>query len=401
MSRSLPLSAYLALRRGGVPEGQDVWTVERPPGPLLWAHCSEAAHLGALADLVDRLRADGDRLAVLATLPEAQMASRTVTPPGIVVQTAPADKLRPARDFLAHWRPDILLWLGLPLRPVLLDQTRSGPHARFLVCTASDAALLDGGNWMPGIARSTLALFSEVMATDGDSLARLRKAGATEGRVRLVGPFEPGGQVLPHVESDRRELAALLGARPIWYAADVPEAELATVLDGHKLASRRAHRLMLILGTDAVPVAEAMCQERGLRWLSRSSGADPDDSIDVLVTDTSEPGLWFRLAPLSYLGGTFSGAPCRDPFESAALGSAILHGPQMAAHQGHFAQLRAAGALRLVARAEDLGHALESMLAPDKIAALAHAAWGVTSEGAETGNRISAMLRDALDRQGV
>ena len=44
----------------------------------------------------------------------------------------------------------------------------------------------------------------------------------------------------------------------------------------------------------------------------------------------------------------------RDPYEAAALGSAILHGPNLGAHAAALAQLSEARALRKVTSAETL-----------------------------------------------
>ena len=39
-------------------------------------------------------------------------------------------------------------------------------------------------------------------------------------------------------------------------------------------------------------------------------------------------------------------------------------------------------------------------MAPDKAAAMAHAAWDVTTAGAEVGNRVIDLIRDGLDKAG-
>jgi 3-deoxy-D-manno-octulosonic-acid transferase len=91
------------------------------------------------------------------------------------------------------------------------------------------------------------------------------------------------------------------------------------------------------------------------------------------------------------------GDGCRDPFEAAALGSAVLYGPQVAPFQRHAGRLNAAGASRLLRSGADLGLAVETLLAADKTAELAHAAWDVTSRGATVTNRIAALIQLRLE----
>ncbi|MEM6896072.1 MAG: 3-deoxy-D-manno-octulosonic acid transferase, partial [Pseudomonadota bacterium] len=125
---------------------------------------------------------------------------------------------------------------------------------------------------------------------------------------------------------------------------------------------------------------------------------DEIDSEDqVLIADLpDEYGLWYRLAPLCYLGGTFMGLPNRNPFEPAALGSAVLHGPHPCFFAPNFDALSAAGASRVLQVPEELGPALVSLSAPDQCAQLAHAAWDVSSQGAEVTDRVIGLIRRAV-----
>jgi 3-deoxy-D-manno-octulosonic-acid transferase len=44
-----------------------------------------------------------------------------------------------------------------------------------------------------------------------------------------------------------------------------------------------------------------------------------------------------------------------------------------------------------------LGQTVEALLAPDRTAAMAQAAWEITTEGVEVANLLSEMIRAALD----
>ena len=83
--------------------------------------------------------------------------------------------------------------------------------------------------------------------------------------------------------------------------------------------------------------------------------------------------------------------------EAAALGSAILHGPRTGTLGPVFGRLGAARATRAVASANDLGDALGDLLAPDRAARLAQAAWAVASDGAEVTEGILTRIRKILD----
>jgi 3-deoxy-D-manno-octulosonic-acid transferase len=83
------------------------------------------------------------------------------------------------------------------------------------------------------------------------------------------------------------------------------------VIAAQRLASRSAHRLLLILAPrtaeDAAPLARDLAQA-GLRLSSRAEGEEPEEATQVFLADgPAEMGLWLRLAPLAFLGGTLPG----------------------------------------------------------------------------------------------
>jgi 3-deoxy-D-manno-octulosonic-acid transferase len=78
----------------------------------------------------------------------------------------------------------------------------------------------------------------------------------------------------------------------------------------------------------------------------------------VWIADSlGEMGVWYRLCPVTILGGTFGPTEGHNPWEPAALGSAILHGPRTANFVTDFAALHENAAAQLV-MPESLGQAL-------------------------------------------
>jgi 3-deoxy-D-manno-octulosonic-acid transferase len=130
----------------------------------------------------------------------------------------------------------------------------------------------------------------------------------------------------------------------------------------------------------------------------RSEGDEPSDDLSVYIADLpGELGLWLRLAPISFMGGTLTGAPSsRSPMEAAVLGSAILHGPLTGDHAADYRRLDAAGAARVATRPADIAAAVEALSAPDQAAAMAHAAWEISSAGEDAIARTLAALEAAL-----
>ena len=91
----------------------------------------------------------------------------------------------------------------------------------------------------------------------------------------------------------------------------------------------------------------------------RSSGQFPDRNSSVYLADTlGEMGLWYRLAPIAYVGGSFHGIGGHNPFEPIALETAVIHGPDVANFADIYRALDEEEAAIPVLSAEDLGKAV-------------------------------------------
>jgi 3-deoxy-D-manno-octulosonic-acid transferase len=397
MSGSLALGAYMALSGlgGGRPEVEP----PRPEGPLLWIHADGAERVPPLVALAERMAGEG--FGTLLTLPRSVEAPAVTG--RIVVRPAPVDRPGPVDAFLKHWGPDLLLWAGGGLRPALIARARM---PRLLVDGAPEPQLLECGARWPGLARAVVPLFDHALVRGDAAAERLNRSGLPEERLEIAGPLEVPAPVLPCNERERRDLAQTIGARPVWLAADLPLSELPAVVAAHRIASRSAHRLLLILAPrhpDEVPAIARALGEAGLRVAERAEGAEPEDSTQVYLADgTGEMGLWLRLAPLALLGGTLpGGSGGRNPNEAAALGLGLLHGPVVAPHAEAWGRLDAAGASRVVLNGAELGRAVDALLAPDRVAAMAHAGWDVATRGAEVTNRITDLIHEAVARRAA
>lgn len=365
----------------------------RPAGRLVWLHAADAGVATALTRLSRKL-AEGEELAVL----------HTSAAPGAGGQAPPADVTAEVTAFLDHWRPDLLLIGGGEVRPALFHE--AGLRRIPLLMANAAAPYLPAGRdgWYPGLMRDALASLRHVMVLDDAAARLMRKAGATS--VEVTGRLEEQSAVLPCLETERAAMASLLAARPIWLAADVPEAEEAAVIAAHRDALRLAHRLLLILVPQdparAARLARQMDEAEGWRVAQRGLEEEPVSDVEVFIPDSSaEYGLWYRLAPITYLGGSLTGgAPLRNPLEAASLGSAIVHGPHHGDHAAMLRRMAGAQAVRAIAEAADLPGALGDLLSPDRSARQAAAAWAVVSEGAEVTERVVALIHSLIRSGG-
>ncbi|WP_394178862.1 3-deoxy-D-manno-octulosonic acid transferase [Yoonia maritima] len=397
MARSLSIAAYLASRGSADQPTRILEYPARPEGVVIWARCTHPDQLTAIETLGRKVTVDGDPITIIPTLRDwtHEIGRRAVQEPR---------SKEAIREFIAHWQPTLGIWVRGDLDPLLMDEMRAANMRSILVDANGDGLEQTTGGWVPGAMRSLLSQFEAILALDKNAADRLIRAGAPSDAIIVSGAMEDCPPPLPCDEEERQTLANAIGTRPTWLAAAAHLAELNDLSRAHQQASRRAHRLLFIMiprnKNDATAFAETM-REKGFYVTLRSEEPTPTELTQVYIIDTDDDlGLWYRIAPITFIGGTLRGGGCRDPFEATALGSAVLYGPLVAPFQRHAARLNAASASRLIRSSSDLGAIIEILLAVDKTAELAHAAWDVTSRGATVSNRIADYIRLRLEELG-
>lgn len=135
----------------------------------------------------------------------------------------------------------------------------------------------------------------------------------------------------------------------------------------------------------------------GFACARRANDDEITETTQVYITDAEDPpGLFLRLAQVSYLGGSLTrGEQIPDPLLATALGSALIFGPHAPPSQrAVLDRLRRAGGGRRVAQPADLGEALATLLAPEAGAEAALKAWNMVTEGADATDQLARVLGD-------
>ena len=406
MPRSVSLSAYLTLARG--PSGQtrpdaslSDTIAARPTGEMIWGHATSESRAAALIQITTRLRAQRPDLNLLLTMP-ADLPAPDAGKPFITAVPLPEESPARIAGFLDHWTPDLCLWAGGQLRHALINAAADRKIPMFLIDAEESGFDTSRWRWLPDLTKVTLRRFDKILASSGNAANRLLKLGVPPADITITGPLMEGCAALPCHDKTRDRMAQTLDGRPVWLAAMVQPAEVPTVVTAHRAALRSAHRRLLILVPDDPAQGDPMTQtlrDQGWRVAQWSKAETPEEGCQILMADTrGDMGLWYRIAPITFMASSLEpGHGGQDPFEPAGLGSAILYGPNVNRHMATYTRLAAAGAARLVRDAETMAAAVTLLTAPDQAAAMAHAAWEVTTAGAEVTDRVIEMIQDTLD----
>ena len=342
------------LEKTGIP------SLPRPLGTLVWFHAASVGESKAVLPLITQyLTAHEDRSALITTgTRTAATQLEGQLPPRAVHQFAPLDNPRWLRRFLAHWQPNALVLVESELWPNMLQETAKRAPVALINARMSPRSQRRWGRFN-GLARRVFAPISTFTAQDTSSAAFLR--GLTSRPVTLTGNLKFDAAPLPVEEAALRTLQQQLGSRPVWLAASTHPGEESILVNAHTRIRERYPDALLILAPRHPKRGAALAAQFPNSGL-RSRGDSPAPDTSVYIADTlGELGLWYRAAPIAFIGGSLIPHGGQNLFEPAQLGCALITGDhlfnfaELAAHlEAHSALSRASDAASVAAAVKQL-----------------------------------------------
>ncbi|MEM6371819.1 MAG: glycosyltransferase N-terminal domain-containing protein [Pseudomonadota bacterium] len=399
MRDSIGLAAYRTLSaRRTVPELAPF--DPRPEGEMVWIHAAEEGNNKAIADLARRLVTVRHGTHVIVTAAHGTFDEDSLE--GVHIVDAPDDHPETAMAFVDHWRPDVMLWAWGGLQPNLILEAEK--RGTYLLLVDADSDGFDGRRerWLPEVTRRLLNAFDRVIARSDETRDKFVNMGHPADAIEVAAPLRPSSRMLPANDSDIADLTEAFAGRPSWLAASAVRAEARILLGAQKLVVGTSPRLLLILlARSPADAAHAMnlAQTAGMRAVYWGDGTLPDDTCQVLVADAAdELGLWMRMAPVTFMGGSLqAGRDVFDPYIAASHGTALIYGPNVGAHDDAFRHLFKARAARLVKDKTTLVDAVSQMVAPDRAAQMAMAGWDLMTQAALSLDRVADLTQSHLD----
>jgi len=368
-----PLAGALAARRlkrgkedpERIGERRGIAGLARPPGPLVWIHGASVGEVLATAELIERLRALNVHILLTSgTVTSAAIVARRF-PPDVIHQYVPYDSPRFVAQFLDYWRPGLALFIESDLWPnlVLLSAERRIP----MVIVNGRMSQRSFPRWrrLRGAITALLECFDLCLAQSDRDAERFVALGCanvvTSGNLKLDVAAPP---------ADPRHLDQLKAAtqrRMVFVAASTHPGEDEILCGVHRRLARQIPSLLSIIvprhpdrGATIAQVLAAV----GCRVALRSQQQLPSDQTDVYVADTmGELGLFYRLAPVVFMGGSLVPHGGQNPIEAVKLGAAVMHGPHVFNFTDIYDALDQAGGATRIGDAETFAKSLGYLLA--------------------------------------
>lgn len=341
----------------------------RPEGPLAWIHAASVGESLSALPLIECLLSANPRLHVLVTtgtVTSAGLMERRL-PHRALHQYAPVDLTPCVRRFLDHWRPDLGLWIESELWPNLMLETRRRGVPMVLVNARISPRSFDRWRCFPFLIRRLLSSFDLCLGQNREEAERLKALGAL--RVAAPGNLKYVAAPLPAPEEEFARLQSMTRGRALWLAASTHAGEEKIAGDVHlRLKAEFPGLLTIIVPRHATrgPAIAKILKAKGLSLARRAAGEAPGLETDIYLADTmGELGLFYRLAEVTFIGGSLVPHGGHNALEAGPFGCAVILGPHTVNFREITGDMLAAGAAVEVADGEALADTLRVLLADE------------------------------------
>jgi 3-deoxy-D-manno-octulosonic-acid transferase len=362
----------------------------RPHGPLVWIHGASVGEVLAAAGLIEKLRALKIRILLTSgTVTSAAIVAKRF-PADIIHQYVPYDSPRYVARFLDHWRPSLALFIESDLWPNLILSSAARRLPMVLINGRMSHRSFPRWRRIAGTISALLGRFDVCLAQSQVDAERFTALGGrdviTTGNLKFDVPAPPADP------AKLERLMSVTRGRPIIVAASTHPGEEDILLETHRTLAGFFPSLLTVIVPRHPDRGEAIARTiaaSGLHAALRSREELPTATTDIYVADTmGELGLFYRLAPIVFVGGSLVEHGGQNPIEAVKLGAAIVHGPHVFNFADVYEALDRAGGAKRADTQEALVKQLGQLLADPAARDLSIAA----------AERVVVQLGGALDR---
>jgi len=304
----------------------------RGRGGVVWIHAVSLGETLAAAPLVKALRVELPQMRLLLTCSTATgvAAGRELLQPEDDQSWLPYDTPGAVRRFLKRYRPAVGVIMETEIWPNLMHAARHAQVPMVLANARLSAKSQRKGRRFDVLLRPALAAFNRVLAQTPRDAQRLRESGAKPVEVCGNTKFDitPPAKLLLRGREWRQALR-----RPVVLMAVSREGEEQPLLDAWR-ALPEPRPLLVIVPRHPQRFDEiaAMVESNGFSLARRSGWTDtppPAAAVaDMWLGDTmGEMPLYYALADVALLGGSFAPLGGQNLIEAAACGCPMVLGP--------------------------------------------------------------------------
>lgn len=304
----------------------------------LWVHAASLGEVNAIAPVVRRLQGRFPRwqLVITCTTGAGQDQATRLFPRALAHLLLPLDLPFLVDPWVRRLRPRLTLVAETELWPNFFSALRRQGSLVMLANARMSERSAKRYAWVKPLFEPLLRDLDGVAAQSQEDAERFLGLGARQARVKVTGNTK--------FDQAHAQRAARLAAKecrralgwntrtPVLVAGSTRPGEEEGLLDAYLALRKQRPELRLVLAPrhpQRVSEVERILKAKRLRWQLRSTGQVPAEGEVLLLDTLGELSVFYRLAWVAWIGGSFADFGGQNPLESAGLAIPTLFGPSM------------------------------------------------------------------------
>ena len=372
-----------------------------PPLPAggVWTQAVSVGEVAVARPLLAELRRRHPALPLVLTATTATgLAVATGQQVADAVLPFPLDLPGPVSRCLDAARPRLVILIETELWPELLEGCRRRAIPVALVNARISDSSFRGYHAARRLLRPLIAPLTAALAQEEQDASRLIALGVPPERVVVTGNIKfdtPPPAARPPLAD---EIEALAAGRRIVVAASTMPGEEEVVLAAWSSLPEAGRPFLLVAPRhpERATTAIDLLARAGVAAVRRTRIGEAPGRCDALVLDTvGELASLYAVAAVAFVGGSLVATGGHNPIEPARFAVPVLSGPHVRNFAAVYRRFAAAGGVRIVHDAHQLGAALAEWLGePERARSAGEAGRALLAANAGATARVA----DALER---
>jgi 3-deoxy-D-manno-octulosonic-acid transferase len=305
--------------------------------PAIWVHAVSVGEVAAVQPLVEKLqqRYPNHPIVLTTTTPTGSARVQELFSDRVFHVYLPWDLPAVLARFFERTRPCLLLLVETELWPNLVAACAHNDCAAMVINARLSAQSARRYSRIKPLVNEMLGSLDQVVCQSPEDRDRFERLGAQPLSLRVAGNLKADFELTAVMREQAQRLRDSMDAdnRLLIVAGSTHQGEEQIMLDAYaEIRGSVSHCLLAIAPRhpERFDSIVELCESRGLRVVTRSSGSVPGHDDDVLLIDSlGELPLFYGVASVAVIGGSFVPRGGHNVLEAAAWGIPALSGPSV------------------------------------------------------------------------
>lgn len=340
------------------------YKTRRPKGDLIWFHAASVGESISIINLVEDLAHEYNILITSGTLTSAKIIESR-KPLNTIHQFVPIDRKKYVRKFLNHFKPNLAFFVESEIWPNLLHESKK----QNIPVILGSARITPKSNFKIKLQQSFFKFFIkyiDIIIPQDQFTYDFYKPISSHKKLCNINNLKLGSNALPYNIQAYEELLTQTQNRIIFLAASTHDNEEELILECHKSLKQTYPEILTIIAPRHPNRRDKIIEvikNNKFNFSVRSQNEVITEATEIYLADTiGEMGLFFKLCPVSFIGGSLVNIGGHNILEPTQHQSLVIIGKYNQNFGDLIKEFEAKNAIIIVENENDLTDKLSNLL---------------------------------------